>query len=370
MNERTRLVAAVGGTVLLFLCVQLGALALVEPYVAAGAQPVEDPSDPGNVGLFFGVILVATAAMLAAIKFGLERLIRAFVLFACGWVTWLVISTLVTPLAPVDPGTTGQTIAAWLVFLLPVAVGGLLVVALFVHPEWYVIDAAGVLLGAGAAGLFGYAFQPHLTVAFLVVLAVYDAVSVYGTEHMLTLAEGVSDLDVPVLLVVPTTFAYSLQADEGPASLEAEGTEEGATGNGGGSSEAPAQKDSEAATGTDAGTATQRPDSAEPEATEQVRDAIYIGLGDAVMPTILVTSAAYFLQTEAPLYDLPLIALNAPALGALVGTLVGLVVLLWFVLKGRAHAGLPMLNGGAIGGYLIGAALSGITIVEALGLPF
>jgi len=38
------------------------------------------------------------------------------------------------------------------------------------------------------------------------------------------------------------------------------------------------------------------------------------------------------------------------------------------VLGGRAHAGLPLLNGGAIGGYLLGALASGIPIAVALGL--
>ena len=37
-------------------------------------------------------------------------------------------------------------------------------------------------------------------------------------------------------------------------------------------------------------------------------------------------------------------------------------------MKGRAHAGLPLLNGGAIGGYLLGAVLSGVSLVQALGL--
>jgi presenilin-like A22 family membrane protease len=50
------------------------------------------------------------------------------------------------------------------------------------------------------------------------------------------------------------------------------------------------------------------------------------------------------------------------------GTLVGLSVLLWLVARGRAHAGLPLLNGGAIGGYLLGALASGLTLTEALGL--
>jgi len=53
---------------------------------------------------------------------------------------------------------------------------------------------------------------------------------------------------------------------------------------------------------------------------------------------------------------LPLI--NIPALGTIIGSLAGLVVLLWFVNKGKPQAGLPPLNGGAIIGFLIGCAVS------------
>ncbi len=64
-------------------------------------------------------------------------------------------------------------------------------------------------------------------------------------------------------------------------------------------------------------------------------------------------------------------ALNLPALLAMGGTLVGLFVLLAAVMRGRAHAGLPLLNGGALTGYLLGALLSGGTLLQALGLaPF
>jgi len=90
------------------------------------------------------------------------------------------------------------------------------------------------------------------------------------------------------------------------------------------------------------------------------------------MPTILVASAAHFHTAvpNAPLPELglPLVTMNLPALGALVGTQVGLVVLLWMVLKGRAHAGLPLLNGGAIAGYLLCALASGLSLTAALGL--
>ncbi len=84
------------------------------------------------------------------------------------------------------------------------------------------------------------------------------------------------------------------------------------------------------------------------------------------MPTILVASAAVFVG--APSLGVAGLALNLPALAALVGTHVGLAGLLWLVAKGRPHAGLPLLNGGAIAGYLVGALAAGVPLVEALGL--
>lgn len=52
----------------------------------------------------------------------------------------------------------------------------------------------------------------------------------------------------------------------------------------------------------------------------------------------------------------------------MVGSLAGLLVLMSWVIKGRPHAGLPLLNGGAIGGYLIGSVVAGVPLIEAVGL--
>ena len=44
-------------------------------------------------------------------------------------------------------------------------------------------------------------------------------------------------------------------------------------------------------------------------------------------------------------------------IASMVGSLVGYFILMIFVMSGRPQAGLPLLNGGAILGYLIGAFL-------------
>jgi len=165
----------------------------------------------------------------------------------------------------------------------------------------------------------------------LSVLAVYDAISVYGTEHMLDLADGVMDLRIPAILVIPLSLSYSL-LDDDPET----GDQEDGDGH---------ADDSEA---------------------DDERDVFFIGLGDAVIPGVLIASAAFF--SPAPKFAVPIIELNLPALLALLGTLGGLIVLMRMVMKGRAHAGLPLLNGGAIGGYLLGSLLAGISLLETVGL--
>ncbi|MFD1564933.1 presenilin family intramembrane aspartyl protease PSH [Haloarchaeobius amylolyticus] len=333
MNDRTRVLVAVGTTVLLFLGVQLGALALIDPFTESGRQAVEDPQNPTNSVLYFGVMLAATGLMLAAFKYDLEWLIRLLIVGVSVMISWYVFAELVPALLAPLAGS-GSVVDA-LAIVAALAVGA----ALWVYPEWYVIDATGVVMGAGAAALFGISFGLLPALLLLAVLAVYDAISVYGTEHMLDLAEGVMDLKIPVVLVVPMTLSYSYLAA--------------------GSTDDVLEDDRDG--GTDDDTA------ADSDAHEGAldRDALFIGLGDAVIPSILVASAAAFL--EVGMLSVPLIALNWPALGALVGTIAGLLVLMYMVLKGRPHAGLPLLNGGAIGGYLLGALASGLSVATALG---
>ncbi|QSW98843.1 presenilin family intramembrane aspartyl protease PSH [Haloterrigena alkaliphila] len=358
MNQRTRVLAAVGLTVALFLGVQLGALALVEPFYEGGHQAVENPDDPTNSFVYFGIILVATALMLVTIKYDVEWLIKAMIIGVSVMISWYVFAELVPSVVTVGSVNVLAVTAA-------VAVGA----ALLFYPEWYVIDGAGVVMGAGAAALFGISFGLLPALVLLTVLAVYDAISVYGTEHMLDLAEGVMALKIPVVLVVPTTLSYSYRAAGSTDDVLENRTEDGSSEGGDG-----AAADSNPTAATDdpnrnaASSDLNRNDESDDNESDDAleRDALFIGLGDAVIPTILVASAAYFLDVGA--IAVPGIALNVPALGALVGTIAGLLVLMYMVLKGRPHAGLPLLNGGAIGGYLVGALASGLSLATALGL--
>jgi presenilin-like A22 family membrane protease len=321
---------------LVFLFVQLGALALVPSFEASGYQQFENPQDPTNSLLYVGLILVMTVLMLAAFKYDFDWVVRAFVVFTSGLLGWYVLGVFLPDLVAI-PLSAGIALALWF------------------YPEWYDIDSAGVVMGAGAAGLFGISFGVLPAIVLLAVLAVYDAISVYGTEHMLDLAEGVMDLRVPVVLVIPLTLGFSILPDEddGDAAAASDGGTESTDADEAGSEVEEAVSEEAAVEGEG------------PEVAD--RDAFFIGLGDAVMPTVLVASAAHF-SPAAPLELGIDLALNLPALTAMVGTFLGLFVLLRMVFAGRAHAGLPLLNGGAIGGYLLGSVAAGVPILTALGL--
>jgi presenilin-like A22 family membrane protease len=376
MEHRERLVLAalaIGG---IFLLVQLGALAFVE-LTPESLQETEDGGDPTLSLAFVVAVLVATGLMLAALKYGGASLLRGFILLASVYISFFALNVLVpSVLAPSIGGTTVPVLA----------IAGALGVglALSVYPEWYVIDTAGILMGIGAAGLFGVNFGILPAVVLLSVLAVYDAISVYGTEHMLTLASGVMEMRVPVVLVVPLSLSYSfLDADPPDSVDDDDGDPAGETRD----EETDDPPELTAAELTDLGPegiAELNPETVAAldadvfeEVDEEIRDALreagpdrdalFIGLGDAIIPTVLVASAAFFLDTE-PTVNLLGIPATLPAVTAMAGTLIGLAVLLYLVTEGRAHAGLPLLNGGAIGGYLVGALASGLTVAEALGL--
>mgnify|MGYP000055993238 CR=1 FL=1 len=339
MQQRTRAAVAALAIGVIFLLVQLGALALVEPFKDAGLQATENPQNAGNSVLYVAALLVMTGFMLLAFKYDLDVVIRGFIVLTGGYIGFIVLSAIVpSTVVPV----AGASALAW-------AAAAAIVAGLVVHPEWYVIDAAGIVMGAGAAGLFGISFGVLPALVLLSVLAVYDAISVYGTEHMLTLAEGVMDLRVPVVLVVPLTLSYSFLDAGTPASVAEDGETDG---------EEPDESTEAESNEADAGD--------DPDPLD--REALFIGLGDAVIPTVLIASAAFFAPESVPSLDVPGIALPLTAAASMVGTFLGLAILLRMVLKGRAHAGLPLLNGGAIGGYLVGALASGLTLMQAVGL--
>jgi presenilin-like A22 family membrane protease len=283
------------GTSALLLAVQALALLVSRPLESSGITAFEDPSSVWNPVVFVAMLLIFTLFLLILIRLKGRRLIGLFIA-ASIFLTFLYIFVAlgVYFFGESDAsaiGALGASIAA--------------TILLYKFPEWYVIDALGVFIAAGAAAIFGISLQVLPVLILLALLAIYDAIAVYKTKHMITLAEGVIETKSPILFVIPKRTDYSF-IREGFSM--------------GGSAE---------------------------------RGAYIMGMGDLIMPTILVVSANVYLK--APIFGL----LTVPAIGAIIGSVAGMALLLSFVNSGRPQAGLPPLNGGTIIGFLIGCALTG-----------
>lgn len=279
---------------IIFAVSQLGALFMAWAFLGPEWQFFEDPNDPLIPLYYIAAVVLFTLAILYIMKKKREDLVRIIFLGAVTYTIFFVILMMVA-------GVVGGVIP----LIVSVAITAVIAYYLVKKPEWYVIDAAGILMSIGIIGMFGISLGILPVLILLIVLAVYDAVSVYGTKHMVALADGVTKMRLPILLVIPKKRGYSYLTQKPLMQQLEEGGE---------------------------------------------REAMFMGLGDVIIPGILITSAFYFLSDDA-LWGMT--ANLAIALGTLVGALIGFAILMRFVLKGNPQAGLPLLNGGAIAGYIV-----------------
>jgi presenilin-like A22 family membrane protease len=268
------------------------ALLVMPPFEVAGLGVYENPNDPLNIVYFILTLLVVTAILLLIAKFWKKRVVQVIVLGSVGYIAFLVFyAFLATVVSDVEAlALSGIGVAAAIALLVK-------------YPEWYVIDVTGILLGLGTIAMLGISLSISLVIILLVGLSVYDAISVYKTRHMIDLADVVLDLNLPVLLVIPKKRNYSLIKDSKGLKEKIRDGEE--------------------------------------------RDAFFMGLGDVVMPGILVASAFHNTTSDGLLV----------ALSIMLGTLVGFAVLIVFLIRGKPQAGLPYLCTGAILGYLVSSYL-------------
>ena len=285
------------------LAVQILSLLLVAPLTDYyDLKAFENPQSVWNPVFYIVLIILFSAVLLLIIKFNMKWIIQLFMIFA-------VFSTLIYVLFGMGTMLLPPPQYGWEIILAASVIISILLTALMVvYPEWYIVDAVGIMVAAGASALFGISLSVVPTIILLVLLAVYDFIAVYKTKHMIKLAEGVMDLKLPILFVLPRRLDYSYVRS--------------------------------------------RMQKLEPG---KEREAYFMGLGDAVMPTVLAVSAVAFL--EAPTI---LGFANVPAIGVIIGTLISYAVLMYFVMKGKPQAGLPFLCTGAIAGFLLGCVAAGI----------
>tara|TARA_B100001750_G_scaffold189988_1_gene160029 strand:+ start:237 stop:1331 length:1095 start_codon:yes stop_codon:yes gene_type:complete len=315
------------GTILLGLSIQP-----LYNWPEARAFGEEGASKGVNVALEMAFILIFTVVIIWLARKGLDFVIKAIVMLALGLslfyivypYTWLLLSTL-------------GVLSIDLIFGISVAICISLMAMLLKYPEWYVVNAVGILVGAAVITLIGVTFVPILMIAFMLAAAVYDHWAVKGSKHMLELADTMIKNKLPVLLVAPKERGYSFIEEEDSV-MRSEVSEEMDW-------DDPAPHIKPKSGG---------------------RDALFMGLGDVIFPGMLVISAVSFLPETGPVvFDFweeagkpihlgPMLV----GMGTLFGGLCGYVALMTQVARGEAQAGLPLLNGGSILGYIVSCIIA------------
>lgn len=275
----------------LFVIIDFLALLLIWPFETAGMQAFEETNDPLNIVYIFAILLIVTLIILLIAKFWKKKIILFIILAALGYTAFYVFVPIFIIILPF-----------WISIFFSAILALSLIIILYKYPEWYIVDFCGVIIGAGAIAIFGISLGIFLVILLLIGLAIYDAISVYKTKHMVDLADTVMDLKLPVLLVIPKVKHYSLLKQTKSLKEKIKDGEE--------------------------------------------RDAFFMGLGDVVMPGILAAASFRFIENGLPI-----------AISVMIGTLVGFAILMIFVIKGKPQAGLPCLCGGAIAGYIISSFL-------------
>ncbi len=298
------------GLLALYVGAQLVAVALSVPFKSAGLATTSNPNSPAAPVVIIIAIVLAPLFILwfTRRKSGISTL-RVVLLVAIAASLNLTLYYTIELLLPatqfIPPAEAGllfdpaQTIAA--------AIAVTILLALWIEPQWYVVDAAGFLAAGALIALLGISFGILPVFILLIALAIYDYIAVYRTKHMISLADVVTEMRLPILMVMPSSAGYDYTT-------------------------APSFK-------------------ARQEQPVEEREATFMGLGDVVIPGALVVSAFIWLPNH------PVVAgLGAnlwAAVATIIGSLGGYALLMRRARSGNPQAGLPFLNGGALSGYIL-----------------
>jgi len=209
--------------ILIFLIIQILGLYIGNEYIQLIHEQVLSPPEviPGvspespDVSYFlFIYMMVVTALILFVIKIkkSILRGIEAFVVFVSSWLTFSFlipfplqdvwgnfITYLLSPL-----GSLGQIffIALSLDFLFALA----LTVWKFLRPTIFSQNVAAIFSGSGVGALLGMSLGIVPCIIFMMILSVYDFVSVFITKHMVSMAKAITERPMAFTIAAPHEF--------------------------------------------------------------------------------------------------------------------------------------------------------------------
>ncbi|MCL4328219.1 MAG: presenilin family intramembrane aspartyl protease [Candidatus Thermoplasmatota archaeon] len=278
-------------------------LAILVSWVLNTQEGVQGASSNTQSTLYIVLFLVLTLIFSAGILYFARkrgmRIIRAvfiiisiYVVFVVSLpLSFLIVNGLnyVVPLSDL----VAYTMLYGIWFAIPVYMAW----ALIFRPEWYVVDALGILLSVGLSAIWGITLNAWFSVALLSIFAVYDYIAVYRTKHMVDLADTSIKSGMPMLFFIPERRGIKMK----DVSIEQgrKGTE-----------------------------------------------TMLLGYGDIALPSIMVVSSARLGNFAIfPFVVLPI-----------VGAVIGMIILFAFARK--PAPGLPFINSGVILGFLFSVVIS------------
>ena len=250
----------------------------------------QTPPTSGTQGAYYIIYYLVAAIAFSAVVIYLGRKRIASIL---RWVFLAIIAYIVFYVWIFIGAYIAQTYLEYYIMLF--AAPAIIVLLLIFKNEWYVVDAAGFFLVVGVSAIWSLIIGVWASVVFLVVFAIYDYIAVYRTKHMVSLAKVAVNEKLPLLFVFPGEKGVKM-------------------------------KDVKMADGVDKGE----------------HKMLLLGFGDMVFPSIMVV-ASYLYGKANPVPFL---------LFPLIGAIIGMGVLL-FTKVARPAPGLPLINGGAVSGFLI-----------------
>ena len=151
----------------------------------------ENPESFGNPIMLFLWMMISTAGILVLVKYWKPSIrgLEAFVVFFSSWITF----DFVFPIAFgfVSLGFfMAISLTAWKAF----------------RPTITSQNIAAIVSGAGVGAILGGSFGIGPSILFLVILCIYDFVSVFVTKHMVTLAKALTKTPMAFTIASPHKF--------------------------------------------------------------------------------------------------------------------------------------------------------------------
>ncbi len=150
--------------------------------------PIENPEDPYSSLQIFAYVIVSTAILLLFIKLRLEKMIKLFINVAILFGLNITLSSFIGGIA-----------------ILPALL--LVLLRLWKSENLLLMNIVLILTIPGIGSVLGTHLGPVPSLILLFILAVYDIIAVFGTKHMVTLAENAKG-KIPLMVAIPVGDRY------------------------------------------------------------------------------------------------------------------------------------------------------------------